>query len=258
MTRRPTTIAPTEPVEAAATLMNGCRVRHLPVVEGEGGSQGGGRLTGVLSLRDVVSAPDGAAVAEVMARLPTTVLPDTPLGAACERMLTGRFSCLPVVQDDRLLGIFTGTDALRFALAALTDEACLLGREPLVTQLMTARPLILVSPRASLRDAWKMMTAARVRHAPVMSGEQIIGILSDRDVLAAGRAWLDDDTPERAMLVADAMSTRLSTIEAERPAVEAATTLLRRRVGALPVMRGGALVGIVTVSDFLYWILSRV
>jgi CBS domain-containing protein len=60
------------------------------------------------------------------------------------------------------------------------------------------------------------------------------------------------------MLVADAMSLRVSTIDAERPATEAASTLLRRRIGALPVLRGGALRGIITVSDFLYWILGRV
>jgi len=41
------------------------------------------------------------------------------------------------------------------------------------------------------------------------------------------------------------------------PAAEAASLLWRRCVGAVPVTRHGALVGILTVSDFLYWIVSR-
>ena len=124
---------------------------------------------------------------------------------------------------------------------------------------MTARPLILVEPAATLASAWHTMRSSGVRHLPVVREDAVIGLLSDRDVLAAGRAWLDDTAApgRRVMLVADAMSTRLSTISADRPATEAAQTLLRRRVGALPVMRGRELRGMLTVSDFLYWILAR-
>ena len=100
---------------------------------------------------------------------------------------------------------------------------------------------------------------AKVRHLPVMRGEEIVGILSDRDVLAAGRQWLGNDSElgRRVMVVADAMSTRVSTITVDRPATEAAKTLLRRRVGALPVLRGRELRGMLAVSDFMYWILAR-
>ena len=59
------------------------------------------------------------------------------------------------------------------------------------------------------------------------------------------------------MIVADAMSRHVSTIDAESPALEAARTLLRRRFGALPVLRSNELRGMLTVSDFLYWILAR-
>jgi acetoin utilization protein AcuB len=104
-----------------------------------------------------------------------------------------------------------------------------------------------------------MMREAHVRHLPVMQDEQIVGVLSDRDVLAAGREWMGDDDAlgRRVLVVADAMSTRLSTISADAPAVEGAQTLLRRRVGALPVLRGRELRGMLTVSDFLYFILAR-
>jgi len=235
--------------------MKDCRIRHLPVVEGRPGDEG--TLVGVLSSRDVLGASDNATVAEVMTRSPVTVRPEHPLASACERMLSGRFSCLPVLNDQRLIGVFTGTDALRFAVTALDDEGRALGREPQVAQLMTARPLVLVSPNEQLRSAWTMMCTARVRHAPVMSGDLIIGMLSDRDALAAGRTWLTEKTPDRAVLVADAMSTRVSIMPAEGLARDAAKILLHRRVGALAVVRGKALVGILTVSDFMHWILAR-
>jgi CBS domain-containing protein len=95
----------------------------------------------------------------------------------------------------------------------------------------------------------------------VLRGDEIVAMLGDRDVLQASGGWFDElasgATPS-SLRVADAASTRLSTIGAERPATEAARTLLRRRTGALPVLRGPRLVGLLTVSDFLYWIRSRV
>src|SRR6185312_1789838 len=106
MTRRPITIAPAASIESAAIRMKDCRIRHLPVVEGRPGDEG--TLVGVLSSRDVLGASDNATVAEVMTRSPVTVRPEHPLASACERMLSGRFSCLPVLNDQRLIGVFTG------------------------------------------------------------------------------------------------------------------------------------------------------
>src|SRR5262249_15386680 len=100
---------------------------------------------------------------------------------------------------------------------------------------------------------------ASVRHLPVMRDDVIVGLLSDRDVLASGRAWLASEAApgRREPLVADAMSRRVLTTNADHLAVDAARTLLRRRVGALPGMRSGELRGMITVSDFMYWILAR-
>jgi CBS domain-containing protein len=252
MTPRPITIAPTQLVEAAAAMMKSCRVRHLPVMEGAA-------LVGVLSLRDVVAAPDRAFVADIMNRKPETVPPTTPLTVACERMLVRHISCLPVVEEPRLAGIFTATDALGFAITALEGERRDFGREATAAQLMTARPLVIVTPAETLATAWSKMRSARVRHLPVMQADSIVGLLSDRDLLAAGREWIGENAAlaRRVMLVADAMSTRLSTIAVDGSALEAARTLLRRRVGALPVLHGTELRGMLTVSDFLHWILAR-
>lgn len=251
MTPRPITITSDQPIEAAAALMKTCRIRHLPVVDGE--------LAGILSLRDVVGAADGALVAEVMRRNVEVVPPTTPLTAACERMLAHRFSCLPVVDNGRLCGIFTATDALGFAISALEGAERNDRPAPTAAQVMTARPLVIVEPTETLSIAWAKMGSARVRHLPVMRGHKIVGMLSDRDLLAAGRQWLSDDAAagRQVMLVADAMSTRVSPIAADSPALDGARALLSRRFGALPVLLGHDLRGMLTVSDFLYWILAQ-
>ena len=135
MTPRPITIDPLATIASAAALMRSCRVRHLPVVDQT--------LTGVLSLRDVIGADEQAIVGQVMTREPQTAMASTSLSSACEQMLGGRYSCLPVVDDERrLVGIFTATDALRFASGVLESDTRAQRRAPDVAQLMTARPLV--------------------------------------------------------------------------------------------------------------------
>jgi CBS domain-containing protein len=257
MSRHPITVAPQESVEVASGLVRTCRIRHLPV-------QAGPELVGVVSVRDLLAAEPRVTVQEVMSAPAQTSAPETSIDKAAERLLGKRISCLPVVERGRLVGIFTATDALRFTVAALDEEAARIGPVPSVEHVMTGRPLTTVGPTATLGAAWRTMRAAKLRHLPVIDrGENVVGILSDRDILASGRAFLDeaelagDGDDARAILVADAMSPRVVTIDADRPAVDAARVLLRRRIGAVPVARRGALVGIVTVSDFLYWIVAR-
>jgi CBS domain-containing membrane protein len=171
-------------------------------------------------------------------------------------MLAHRRFCLPVLEDGHLAGIFTATDALRFAVGLLEREARQPGPIANVSRLMTIRPLATVQPATVLADAWELMRSAGVRHLPVADAGSIVGILCDRDVLAASRASPETLRDQPTVLVADAMSPRVVTIQADRPALDAARMLLRRRLGALPVLRGSELLGMITVSDFLYWITS--
>jgi CBS domain-containing protein len=237
MSRRPITIARFDPVALAAERLNSCRLRHLPVLDGEA-------LWGLISLRDVLGAPATARVDDLLSRPLATALPTDPVGQACARLVHERRSALPVVDEERLVGLFTATDALRFALTQLDGAA----PGPPVGDVMTAPPLATVAASESLARAWALMQAARVRHLPVLAGATLLGLVSDRDLLAVGA---------RPLVVAEAMSPRLATITIDRPAVEAARLLLRRRLGAMPVLRDGALAGIISVTDFLHWIAPR-
>lgn len=249
MSRRPIVVARNERVAVAAEHMRTCRIRHLPVMEDQ-------RLVGVLALGDVLAADESDSIADVMSAVVRTATPGTTLTAACTEMLAHRISCLPVVEGDALVGIFTATDALNVAVSMLKSDEQTIRGGPTVAQLMTARPIVTAEATTPLAEAWQRMKDAHVRHLPIVSGGAVIGMLSDRDVLA--HAWASDGVATKLLLVADAMNPRLWVMRDERPVLEAATTLLRRRAGAIAVMRRDRLRGIITVADFMYWLLSRI
>jgi len=90
------------------------------------------------------------------------------------------------------------------------------------------------------------MRARKLRHLVVVRAGTVVGMLSDRDLagLLGGKLRVDRD-------VSTAMSRGVATIAPEDSVEDAARTMRRKKIGALPVVRGGELVGIVTASDRL-------
>ncbi|WP_022799153.1 acetoin utilization AcuB family protein [Thermus islandicus] len=109
------TVGPETPLEAAYRLLLERGIRHLPVVEG-------GRVVGVVTDRDLRLAmshlhpggprPGTTPVAEVMARPPLTAHPFDPVEEAARLMRERKIGCLPVLEEERLVGIITGIDLL--------------------------------------------------------------------------------------------------------------------------------------------------
>jgi len=123
MTASPRRVAPGELLEAAHRLMRSEGIRHLPVVEGE-------RVVGILSQRDVFlmetlksASPEEARVEEAMRARPFVVPPDASLARVVRAMSDARLGAALVVEGERLVGIFTRSDALRALTALLEDEA---------------------------------------------------------------------------------------------------------------------------------------
>lgn len=103
-----------------------------------------------------------------------------------------------------------------------------------------------------------VMSAARIRHLPVLDEDgRLCGILSQRDMfrgaLAAALGY--GTAAQRKMLsmlvVKEVMTTDVVTIHPDASLAEAAKLMLERKVGCLPVIEAGRLVGIVTESDFV-------
>jgi acetoin utilization protein AcuB len=126
-----------------------------------------------------------------------------------------------------------------------------------VKEFMSA-PAATIAPGDSLHIADGIMSLGVVRHLPVVSGGDLVGVVSQRDILRSpgmlspvlGLA-IDTRAALKTLRVEDAMSPAVVTIGAEASVREAAERMLKHRVGCLPVVEGGTLVGIVTTSDLL-------
>ena len=120
MTREPLSVTVDRPIRQALGLMQGAKVRHLLVVDGD-------RLAGILSNRDVrrlVEDPAHPAhltdpVGRIMTEDPVTVAPETPVTVAARLLLENRIGALPVRDGDAIVGIFTTADALDALLTLL-------------------------------------------------------------------------------------------------------------------------------------------
>jgi len=115
----------------------------------------------------------------------------------------------------------------------------------LVKERMSPRP-ITTHPGASLAEARALLDQYRIRHLPVVEEGRLVGIITDRDLRsAASAASLEQGT------VGEAMTRNVITVAPETPVQEAAKLMVSHRIGGLPVLKGGALVGIITETDLL-------
>ena len=102
----------------------------------------------------------------------------------------------------------------------------------------------------TLGTAERAMARWQIRHLPVVSGGRILGMLSQRDILAA-RAHADPDEDWWTLRVHDAMSQPVQTCGPDDSLTEVAGRLASAKISALPVVDVGKLIGIVTVTDVL-------
>jgi len=126
-----------------------------------------------------------------------------------------------------------------------------------VGQIMTS-DVFTVAPSDSVAQAEELMNREEVRHLPVIDGDVLVGILSQRDVLAASLPSIsapseDDDLEYKRRLPVSRIMRGF--VEVARPETEAdlaADRLIDLKIGCLPVVDDRRrLVGIITRADFL-------
>ncbi len=116
MTPSPNALGPSHHLARAAKEMEKGRIRHLPIVDRAG------QVVGVLSLRDVLAAPDklDRPISDVMRSDVKTIQLDAPAHEAAYLILRHAIGCVPVVDDSgKLAGIITDTDFVRAAYTLL-------------------------------------------------------------------------------------------------------------------------------------------
>jgi len=113
------------------------------------------------------------------------------------------------------------------------------------------RDLVTIPPGASLSEAARLLKANRIHHLPVVEGERLLGIVTDTDLRNAmlpGGPGEGDGAPRT---VGEIMTRNVVTLSPEDTIDDAMLILSRQRFGALPVVDGGRLVGIVAKTDVL-------
>jgi acetoin utilization protein AcuB len=257
-----TTVTPETRVSTAYQIMTmpGAQIRHLPVVADEE------TLVGIITDRDVrrAAASDAPLMAEheliylleklrvqdIMTPEVVTVHGTTPVAEAGQIFLQKKFGCLPVVRDNHTLeGIITVTDLLRayigqYDVERLTDVVSMMQ-----TQVITATPAM------SLAEVQRLMRDNHIRHVPVVSGKRLVGMMTDRDLREASPspattltrgeiAYQMETTPIKTCMTKDVVW-----VGPGMNMIDAARLLVHRKIGCLPVVDNGALVGVVTDMD---------
>ena len=122
--------------------------------------------------------------------------------------------------------------------------------------LMTIDPET-VTPEMPLREVVAAMNRANIRQVLVVDGKKLVGIVTDRDVRLAVNSPLTAEEPlERLELLNDykaknCMTANPRSVTPETPIHKVAELLSMYKFGALPVVKDGELVGIITVTDLL-------
>jgi CBS domain-containing protein len=125
-----------------------------------------------------------------------------------------------------------------------------------VRDLMTAKP-ITVDPETPMLEARQRMVEDRIRHLVVVENGRVVGIVTDRDIRlnlpspATSLSVWELNYLLSKLTVGGVMTTGVLVVDPDRPVADAARIMMEHKIGALPVVEEGCLVGIVTESDFL-------
>lgn len=119
--------------------------------------------------------------------------------------------------------------------------------EPTVDLYMTPSPHT-IGREQSLSEAHQVMRSHGIRHLPVVDGEQLVGVLSQRDLHLF--ETLDDVDPEQ-IAVSEAMSRDTYAVRPESTVREVAAEMADHKYGSAVIVDGGKVSGIFTAVDGL-------
>ena len=118
-----------------------------------------------------------------------------------------------------------------------------------------SHPIISIAPDMPVHDALDMFKRERIRRAPVVKEGKLVGIVSDKDLLNASPSpasslsiWEMNYLLSK-ITVSEVMTKKVRTVAEDTPIEEAARIMADNKIGGLPVLRDGHVVGIITETD---------
>ncbi len=125
-----------------------------------------------------------------------------------------------------------------------------------VAEIMTT-DVVTVEPQNSIATAIRLMRQGQLRRLPVVEDGALVGIVTSGDLRRiTGLASILKDPSQDNFLwhhipVANVMTRDPISLSPDTPIAEAARLLVEHKIGGLPIVAGGRLVGIITTSDLL-------
>lgn len=118
-----------------------------------------------------------------------------------------------------------------------------------------SHPVITVAPNLPINEALALMRHEHIRRLPVIKGNKLVGIVSNEDLLNASPSpatslsiWEMNYLLSK-IIVKDVMTKDVLTISQDTPIEEAARIMADNKIGGLPVIKDGRVVGIITETD---------
>ncbi|HPH98433.1 MAG TPA: CBS domain-containing protein [Anaerolineaceae bacterium] len=268
MTSPVITVSPDTSLAEARKIVNERNIRALPIMDGD-------QLVGIITRRGLLrldlSSLDEQSwqlkvelkdekVSDVMTTNPITVSPDWMMPRAARVMLENKITALPVIENDKLVGILTNSDMLRFILG----ESPSLKKTIPVTNYMTD-DVVIVDPDTSLLEAHRLMGIKRIRSLPVINENgDLVGIVTRTDLMSSDPSRLESQNNQQLSLkiltqsVEKVMSKSLITIKSNAPLTEAARLMLENKIHVLPVVdEEKKLKGVITESDLFLMVVQK-
>jgi CBS domain-containing protein len=133
------------------------------------------------------------------------------------------------------------------------------GKEGVVTEIMMGSPVTL-GPEDTLDLANDVISLGRIRHIPVVDAGRLVGLLSERDLMGAAASHVfglktkSKSALLKSVLIRDVMKKRVVTVAPETSIKDAAHLMADKKIGCVPVVSNGAIVGLVTTTDILRYV----
>lgn len=258
-------IPPTKSIIGAVEQMTMCGFRRLPVTDA-----GTKKLRGIVTSGDIINFMGGgdkyrlvevrhngnliAALNEnvraVMTQQPVTLGHDARIRDAVAIITEKKIGGLPIIgRDGALAGIVTERDVLRILGAE---------RSPLAVEDIMTTSLRVTAPDCPIAKVTRDMTACRFRRLPVVSDDVLYGIITATDIMrylgsreVFARLTTGNIAEVTGLPVRTLVAGGLITTTPERSINEAAREMLKKNIGALPVIEDSRLVGLVTEFDLV-------
>jgi len=237
MSKDVATICPDEIVISAAKIMSDKKISCLVVMDN-------GNVAGIITETDMLRRVGDKGkdiyrtkLGQIMSSPVESVPPDLSVLEASKIMGVKHIKRLPILKDEKLVGIVTQTDLVR----ALTSYG--LWRD--ISEIMS-RDIAGIQRNASVAEAAKIMTSRKISCIIVMDGDDVVGVLTEKDLLGRVVALQRDPANTR---VEDVMSFPVTSVLPAFSVFSASKVMEEMNIRRLVIMKDKRLCGVVTQTD---------